>query len=85
MAVAPEEEEDQVEVLRSIGNALLQDMRGIGSTPEVLMEDAPAMHYLYYTLALMKGVLTERERRLHQAQALNHVQAAIWRRECPAR
>ena len=32
VAVAPEEEEDQVEVFRSIGNALLQNMSGVGST-----------------------------------------------------
>ena len=31
VAVAPEEEEDQVEVPRSIGYALLQDMREVGN------------------------------------------------------
>ena len=72
VAVAPEED-DQVEVLRSIGNALLQNMRGAGSTPEILREKAHTVHYLCYTLVLMKGVLTERERCLHQAQALDQV------------
>ena len=65
VAVAPEEEEDQVEVHSSIGNALLQDMRGMESTPEELMEEAPTVHYLYYTLVLLKGVLPERKRCLH--------------------
>ena len=47
------------------------------------MEGAPSLHYLYYTVVLMKGVLTERERCLHQAQALDQVLAAIWRRRVP--
>ena len=84
VAVAPEEEKDQLEVLRSIGNALLQDMRGVGSTPEILSKEAHTVRYLDYTLVLMKVVLTERERCLHQVQALDQVLAAIWRREVPS-
>ena len=55
---------NQVEVLRSIDNVLLQGMWGTGSNLEILL--APTVHYLLYTLVLMKCVLTERERWLHQ-------------------
>ena len=62
VAVETEEKENQMEVLRSTGNAFLNNMRGTASASEILHEEAPTVHYLYYSLVLMECVLTERER-----------------------
>ena len=81
---APEEEDDQVEVLRSITAAQLQDARGTEEHSEVIAEEAATIHYLFYTLTLMKCVLTEKERCLHQARVLDHLSAAMWKRGVPS-
>ena len=59
VSTAPEEE-DQVEVLQSLATALLQGSRGGGSTSGIVSEEAPTLHYLYYTLTLMRAVETEK-------------------------
>ena len=86
VVIAPEEEEeDQVEILRSLTQALLQDIRRAGGTSEILKEEAATIiHYLYYTLTWMKGMMTERERCLHQAQVLEQLVSDIWRRGVPS-
>ena len=73
-----------MEVLRSVAAALLQDVRGTGGQSEVIAEKAATIHYLFYTLTLMRCVMTEKERCLHQARVLDHLLAAIWNKGVPS-
>ena len=59
-------------------------MRGTGYLGDIAGK-APIVHYLYYTLVLMKCVLTKREWCLLQAQALGKALAAIGRGKYLAR
>ena len=81
---ALEEEGDQVTVLRSIASALRQEARRPGGPLGVLKEESATLHYLYYTLTLMKCARAEREKCLHQAQALDHLMSAVRARVQPS-
>jgi hypothetical protein len=68
VAMASEEDMDQVEALRNLEEALSQNAPGRTRQTGILAEEASTIHYLYYTLTMMKSFRYVRDRCRQQAQ-----------------
>jgi hypothetical protein len=85
VATASEEDMDQVEVLRSLENALRQESLGRSSrSAGIIAEEASTIHYLYHTLTMMKCFRYVRDKCIQQAQVMNMVLGTIWQKGVPS-
>jgi hypothetical protein len=83
-AMASEEDMDQVEALKHLEDALAQDAPGRTRQIGIIAEEAPTIHYLYYTLTMMKSFRYVRDRCLQQAQLVDMVLGTIWQKGLPS-
>jgi hypothetical protein len=83
-ASAAEEDMDQVEVLRDLEEALAQGQTGRGRQIGVIGEESSTIHYLYYTLTMMKCFRYVRDRCIQQAQVLDLVLGSVWQKGIPS-
>ena len=84
VACASEEDQDQVEVLKNLEEALGQDTSGRGRQAGIIAEEAATIHYLYHTLTMMKCFRYVRDRCIQQAQVVDMVLSTIWQKGVPS-